>query len=708
MKFFGFDNTLFAWLSAALLTTATAQSTFTPASPPAIPLAVKSPYFSTWLQSGSDGGNGGYLPGRWPQFHADQVTAWTGMIRVDGKAYIWMGDPGGAPLATQTAFEYTSTKSIFTLNVDGKVELNVTFLSTLNPADMKRHSLLFSYLDVGVQSLDGASHEVQIYTDISAEWVTGDPAANAEWDYGVIPNVEIAYHKVWRQQQLQFSEHRDGADWGYWYWSTEDVSGLSRQSGVDKDVRSTFIIDGYLTNAKDTNFRPVNQNWPVFAFSRDLGTVTANPQSTLFTLGLCQDLAIQFSGANGLVKLPSLWRSYFSTDLEALEFHFNDYIEASRLASEFDHNVQADSVAAGGQDYATITSISARQAFGALQLVGTIEKPYLFLKEISSNGNTQTVDVVFPFHPILLYTAPHMLKLLLDPHFEYQETGRYPNKWAVHDLGAHYPNATGHDDGKDEPMPLEECGNMLIMTLGYYQHTQDLDYLKQHYPILKQWTSFLVDESLIPAEALSTDDFAGPLVNQTNLALKGMIGIEAFAHIARAIGNTVDADNYTAIAHDYIDKWQVLGVAHDDSPPHTTLSYGKNDTHGLLYNLYGDRLLDLNLVPQSVYDMQSAFYKTIAYDFGVPLDTRHNWTKSDWEMFTAAIANDDTKTLFIQRLARFVRDTPTALPFTDLYDAPSGGWPIGMGQFRARPVAGGHFALLALPQTAAASKMKKS
>lgn len=45
-----------------------AQSTFTPARPPAIPLAVKSPYLTTWQSAGTDGGNGGYLAGQWPTF----------------------------------------------------------------------------------------------------------------------------------------------------------------------------------------------------------------------------------------------------------------------------------------------------------------------------------------------------------------------------------------------------------------------------------------------------------------------------------------------------------------------------------------------------------------------------------------------------------------------------------------------------------------
>lgn len=53
---------------ACLATSVGAQSTFTPARPPALPLAVKSPYLSTWQDAGSDGGNGGYLAGQWPVF----------------------------------------------------------------------------------------------------------------------------------------------------------------------------------------------------------------------------------------------------------------------------------------------------------------------------------------------------------------------------------------------------------------------------------------------------------------------------------------------------------------------------------------------------------------------------------------------------------------------------------------------------------------
>src|ERR1700712_3979574 len=188
----------------------------------------------------------------------------------------------------------------------------------------------------------------------------------------------------------------------------------------------------------------------------------------------------------------------------------------SSISSVLDKKIQYDSIAAAGEAYHTITSLTVRQSFGATQLVGTKEQTYMFMKEISSNGNTQTVDVVFPLHPIILYTNPELLKYLLEPLFENQESGHYPNKYSIHDLGAHYPNATGHPDGRDEEMPVEECGNMLIMALAYAQRSRDVAYLKKHYEKLKQWSSFLVDHSLIPANQLSTDDFAGRLQNQTN------------------------------------------------------------------------------------------------------------------------------------------------------------------------------------------------
>jgi hypothetical protein len=231
--------------------------------------------------------------------------------------------------------------------------------------------------------------------------------------------------------------------------------------------------------------------------------------------------------------------------------------------------------------------------------------------------------------------------------------------------------------------------------LKYAQTASDTAYLKQHYPILKQWVEYLVEDSLYPSEQLSTDDFAGHLANQTNLGLKGIIGIAAFAEIANLVGESADTDNYTSIAQDYITKWEALGVNSAASPPHSTLNYNNGTTYGLLYNLYNDKLVGTNLVPQRIYDDQSAFYLTVANKYGVDLDTRNAfWTKGDWEIFCAAIASAETRDMFISKYARWVDETPSANPFSDLYLTDSGEQ-TGVN-FRARPVIGGMFALLVL------------
>jgi hypothetical protein len=88
---------------------ALAASTFSPIQPPATPLAVRSPYLSAWLRADT-------LPGNWPTFWAGAVTAITGIVRVDGQPYVFMGAPsGGWPLATQSSLAVTATRSTFTI-----------------------------------------------------------------------------------------------------------------------------------------------------------------------------------------------------------------------------------------------------------------------------------------------------------------------------------------------------------------------------------------------------------------------------------------------------------------------------------------------------------------------------------------------------------------------------------------------------------------
>ena len=195
----------------------------------------------------------------------------------------------------------------------------------------------------------------------------------------------------------------------------------------------------------------------------------------------------------------------------------------------------------------------------------------------------------------------------------------------------------------------------------------------------------------------SIDDFAGALVNQTNLAIKGIVGIQAMSFISTLANDPNSSQNYSSTASNFYNQWE--GFAIDPSEKHTILSYQWRSSYGLLYNIYPDVLLDLNLIPTSLFDMQSNYYPTVSQVFGVPLDSRHSYTKSDWEMWTAATCNPETRRLFVNALGYWLNETTTSMAFTDLYDTiDMGGYPVSPSPvtFIARPVVGGHFSLLAL------------
>lgn len=113
-----------------------------------------------------------------------------------------------------------------------------------------------------------------------------------------------------------------------------------------------------------------------------------------------------------------------------------------------------------------------------------------------------------------------------------------------------------------------ESGNMIIMALSYAQKTGDKTHLTQYVSnqlflsylskylslqtaLLDQWTQFLITDSLIPGDQLSTDDFAGHLVNQTNLAIKGIVGIKAMSQIASLVGDTAKSANYSVCGYSH-------------------------------------------------------------------------------------------------------------------------------------------------------------
>lgn len=678
----------------------------TPIRPPAAPLAVRNPYVSTWLPATA-------LPATWEQFWQGHTTAMGGIARVDGVSYMFMGDPGiiltipdgnhGTPSTTQgfqqalqqTKLEVTPTRSRFTLE-GGGIELTVEFLSPVEPGDTKRQSIPFSYLLLSARSIDGHRHDVQLYADISGEWCSADGSQQITWSSSSVsyPGGNLQTWAVQLANQQPLTEQNQQAAWGSTVWATPSTSGLTYQSGQDVVVRAQFVNNGKLANSNDTNFRAINNNWPVFAFCADLGQLGGSARTVPLSIGLARTPAVSYQGQN----LDPWWSQEFSSWPDMLGFFHGDLAAAQRRATALDHRITSDAQAAGGTAYAGLCAIALRQAYGGTELVvGPDGSPWAFLKEISSDGNVSTVDVLFPASPVWVYADPGYLALLLTPLVTYAESGKWPEQFAPHDLGSSYPVADGHNDGGGENMPVEETGNMLIMAAAYIQQVPSAAraYATAHYKIFKQWADYLVANLPDPGFQNQTDDFAGQIAHSVNLALKGIVAVAAFGQIATAAGNSADAASYTAQAKQFIAYW--VKNAQDPSAAHLDLTYsgddGGNGTWGTTYNGFADRLLGTNLVPASVLAEQAAWYRGVSNLFGLPLQVPHSYAKSDWELWTAAwLSGYPVSKQLIEQVYTYANTTPQRVPFSDLYDTIAG----TQTGFQARPVQGGIFALLAL------------
>jgi hypothetical protein len=676
----------------------TAAATFSPlrppATPPATPLVVRSMYLSTW--QGADN-----LAGTWPTFWNGGIAAMAGIVRVDGTAFLFAGAPAvngtQLPVATQTALVVTATTSHYTFQVAG-IQLDVTFFSPVDPDDLRRQSVPFGYVTMQATSIDGAAHHTSVYFDISGEWAHGDNAQLISWAQAQVGNQVALSHAPTNPGVLQ--ENRDHASWGTMVIAADAAPGLTWQIGEDTVVRANGA-NGSLPGTVDANQpRAISNAWPVFGFNLDLGSVTTASAPFVICVGHARTPAVSFLGT----QLDPWWRTYFTGWQDMLTWFRADLPSATAVAAQLESRLALDVQAALGtgataDQYHALVSLSLRQTFGGTELVNRGGVPWAFLKEISSDGNVSTVDVIYPASPAYLYLSPDYLRMLLAPLLFLAESGGWNQAFAEHDIGAGYPVADGHLSGQED-MPVEESANMLIMTaalLGRLPAADATAFATTHYATLRKWAEYLVANALDPGNQNQTDDFTGFIAHSVNLALKGIIGIGAMGLIATAAGNTADATHYTSTAQTYITQWHTMGQ--DSSGQHLKLAYDQDGTWSLKYNGYPDKLLGTNLVPDSVAAQESAWYSSQAGQFGVVLDPRNPFTKVDWELWTAAwLNNHPAAATLITGAYGFANTTAQRVPLTDLYTVSTAAQ-TQPENFRNRPVLGGLFALLTLRNT---------
>ncbi|RYG64954.1 DUF1793 domain-containing protein, partial [bacterium] len=233
-------------------------------------------------------------------------------------------------------------------------------------------------------------------------------------------------------------------------------------------------------------------------------------------------------------------------------------------------------------------------------------------------------------------------------------------------------------------MPVEESGNLIIL-LGALSKTEgNTKYAEQFWPTLVKWADYLADKGFDPESQLSTDDFAGHLAHNVNLSAKAIVALGAFAQMAQMKGDTVAATKYRGLAEKFAAQW-VKEAADGD---HTKLAFDKPGTWSQKYNLAWDSILNLNLFPASVYTSEMAYYKTKMNKYGLPLDNRRDYTKLDWEIWTATLTNNKADMeAIVNPIYDWMNQTPSRVALNDWYDTKT----ARMEGFKARSVVGGVF-----------------
>jgi hypothetical protein len=647
------------------------QATFRP---PAVPLIAHDPYLSVWSFNDK-------LTDGWTRHWTGAVQGLCGLVRIDGKSYRWSGSPSGnLPALMQTECRVEATTTHYAFEGDG-VRLQVKFTSPAFAKDLVALSSPVAFVRFSVEPTDGKSHKVQVYMDATGEWVVDRPQQRVQWGRTKVAGVEAMRIGSQEQQPLNRSGDDHRIDWGHLYIVAPP--GAKTALGSDSNCRGMFAKDGQLPASDDLEMpRPANRNWPVMATAFDLQP------------GREQTITLAYDDIDSLTWLRRPVPFYAKHHLGSFEAVLANALEKRDAwfgqAVKVDEEIRAKTQARGGREFADLAVLSYRQALSAHKIVADIDgKPMMFSKENFSNGCIGTVDVLYPASPIMLWLNPELLEANMRPLMIYASLPRWKWPFAPHDLGQ-YPLANGQVYGggertEENQMPVEECGNMLILAAALVEAGGSKEFVAQYRPIFDKWADYLLSKGLDPENQLCTDDFAGHLAHNANLSLKAIVGLAAYAKLLKSIDpkGTRSAE-IRKKAEGMAKEW--VKMANDGD--HFRLAFDKAGSWSQKYNLVWDKALDLKLFPAEVYKKELAFYAKRMGKYGLPLDNRSHYTKLDWCVWTACLT--DSRTEFdthVQPLWKWANETPTRVPLSDWFWTHDG----KQAGFQARSVVGGVF-----------------
>jgi hypothetical protein len=644
--------------------------------PPAYPLVACDPYFSIWSQGKS--------------IVDCDTTHWTGkphrlisLIRVDGKTYRLLGNsPNELPAFTQVSQQVLPTRSVILMSGAG-VEVTLTFTTPALPANIDLLSRPITYVSYDLRAADGKSHEIQLVFAASGEIAVDRPdeqvaAENLSQDSDTILRVGSVEQNVLGRQGDDLR-----IDWGYLYLAARNL--LVERAGAVATDEFFKLVEAGEPLPETSLEEAVAGGDVVLAVAFKPVTLRSAPVHQWLLLAYDDVYSIEFMQQH----LQPYWRRNGLDGQGLVQESLRDYESLTAECESFDSELVDDLRAAGGPEYADIACLAYRQCFAAGKFVADANgQPLQFSKENHSNGCIGTSDVFYPMAPQFLLFGPSLAKSFVVPFMEYAESDRWKFPFAPHDLGT-YPKANGQvygggETSEENQMPVEECGNMLLLMGAIAKVEGNADFAAQYWPTLVLWAEYLKNTGFDPESQLCTDDFAGHMAHNVNLSAKAICALGAFAQLCEMRGEHEMAQEYRQQAESFASRW----MKEADDGDHYRLAFDKPGTWSQKYNLVWDRVLGLGLFPDSVLRMEMDYYKKIQNRYGLPLDNRREYTKLDWILWTATLTEDpaDFRAL-VSPVHCFLNDTPDRSPMTDWYETKSGK-KVG---FTARPVVGGVF-----------------
>lgn len=633
--------------------------------PVAVPLFVNDPYFSVW--SCAD------------HLTDDHTRHWTGhrqsmcgILTVDGEDFRFMGKsnvtdtyvPEGKALE-QINLEITPTASIYTFSHPA-CELKVTFLSPLLMDRLEILSRPVCYLFYEITPRE-EGHEFEVYVDASAE-LTGDALGQEIKGYQ-----EEGHAYFGNVEQNLLSKNGDDLriDWGYLHLVHPNA-----------EVASCRKRHQYFVKVKHSRkYWSVDPELPIPFTKFPILFATSKKLSDVFVFAYDDIKSILYYGDR---QIDAYYKTVYGSFEKMLPIAVSEAEEMRKICAEFDQKLIAE-MEKVSPEYAYIGSLAYRQAIAAHKLIEVDGKLQFLSKECFSNGCLATLDVTYPSIPLFLLFNPELVRAMMRPLFTFARDERWQYPFAPHDCGR-YPHCTGQVYGLREAgllenlqMPVEECGNAILVVAAALRADGNCELLYDNADLLKKWADYLVVYGYDPANQLCTDDFAGHLARNCNLSLKAIVALGAYAQMTGDL-------RYAEIAKDMADRW-VKDTKKQDGKG-WRLTFDRDDTWSMKYNIIWDRLLGLGLFDESIYKEEIEVYLSQMNSYGVPLDSRNSYTKLDWMAWTTVMTDNKEYTEAVYKsIARMINESEDRVPITDWYYTDD----ARQASFQARSVLGGFY-----------------